>query len=87
MPMLWGQSGAGWYWLQNRTSAKDSHSQGLLLQETSVEQAFLVVQATDNCAVTQLHNHSTLHKGVHLRAPRVSFSDVCGKGGFPQAFN
>lgn len=59
----------------------------LLLQETSVEQAFLVVQATDNCAVTQLHNHSTLHKGVHFREPRVSFSDVCGKGGFPQAFN
>lgn len=52
-----------------------------------MEQAFLVVQATDNCAVTQLHNHSTLHKGVHFREPRVSFSDVCGKGGFPQAFN
>lgn len=51
-----------------------------------MEQAFLVVQATDNCVVTQLHNHSTLHKGVHLREPRVS-SDVCGKGGFPQAFN
>lgn len=51
-----------------------------------MEQAFPVVQATDNCVVTQLHNHSTLHKGVHLREPRVS-SDVCGKGGFPQAFN
>lgn len=41
----------------------------LLLQETSGEQTFLVVQATDSRAVTQLHNHSTLHKGVHIREP------------------
>lgn len=42
-----------------------------------MEQGLLVVQAIDNRAVTQLHNHSALHKGVHIREPRARVSDVC----------
>lgn len=53
-----------------------------------MEQGLLVVQAIDNRAVTQLHNHSALHKGVHIREPRARVSDVCRQEGrFPQAFS
>lgn len=47
-----------------------------------MEQALLVVQAIDNCAVTQLHNHSALQKGVHIRELRARFL-MCAGGTFP----
>lgn len=42
-----------------------------------MEQALLVVQAIDNRAATQLHNHSAPYKGVRIREPRARSSDVC----------